>query len=138
MTDCSSLLDSSTGSSDITSSLGKNRRIRIVRLTRPRVQSLTSTTLLSGNSNTSFGFSLRGGREFGTGFFVSKVEKGSEAEIQDLRVSIEFVFNIICYVMLIAFDSRSVIKSSASIDTMWMMLFTRNYPSISAIRTVSY
>lgn len=35
----------------------------------------------------SLGFSLRGGREHGTGFFVSAVEKGSEAYIQGLMVS---------------------------------------------------
>jgi len=34
-----------------------------------------------------FGFSVRGGREHGTGFFVSAVEQGSEAHCQGLKVS---------------------------------------------------
>lgn len=34
----------------------------------------------------SYGFSLRGGREHGTGFFISHVEVGSEAYMQGLRV----------------------------------------------------
>ncbi|KAK6630349.1 hypothetical protein RUM44_005016 [Polyplax serrata] len=35
----------------------------------------------------SFGFSFRGGREFGTGFFVSAVEKDSEAQYKGLKAS---------------------------------------------------
>lgn len=36
--------------------------------------------------SSSLGFSLRGGREHGTGFFVSAVERGSEAFGQGLKV----------------------------------------------------
>nr|CAD7393889.1 unnamed protein product [Timema cristinae] len=39
----------------------------------------------------SFGFSLRGGREHGTGFFVSAVETGSEAHCQGLRVGDQII-----------------------------------------------
>lgn len=38
-------------------------------------------------TNFGFGFSIRGGREHGTGFFVSAVEVNSEAHQQGLRVS---------------------------------------------------
>lgn len=34
----------------------------------------------------SFGFSFRGGREFGTGFFISAVESDSEAHLKGLKV----------------------------------------------------
>ncbi|XP_066957476.1 uncharacterized protein [Macrobrachium rosenbergii] len=46
-------------------------RVRFVRLVRKR--------------NESYGFSLRGGLEHGTGFFISHVEPGSEAFMQGLR-----------------------------------------------------
>lgn len=39
-----------------------------------------------GRHQNTLGFSLRGGREHGTGFFVSAVEKGSEAYHQGLMV----------------------------------------------------
>ncbi|XP_067012697.2 protein scribble homolog [Anabrus simplex] len=38
-----------------------------------------------------FGFSVRGGREHGTGFFVSHVEPGSEAQTQGLRTGDQIV-----------------------------------------------
>lgn len=87
MTDCSSFRSSTTStfSDMIPSSVkvgsnpgatNKNTRIRIVRLNRNRT-----------NIAQNFGFSLRGGKEFGTGFFVSHVEKGSEADLRGLRVS---------------------------------------------------
>ncbi|CAG9090679.1 unnamed protein product [Plutella xylostella] len=50
------------------------RRVRVVRLLRPR------------RSAPAFGFSLRGGREHATGFFISKVEFNSEAHHQGLKV----------------------------------------------------
>uniref|UniRef100_A0A336LXM3 CSON007568 protein n=1 Tax=Culicoides sonorensis TaxID=179676 RepID=A0A336LXM3_CULSO len=92
MTDCSSFRSStnstlsdlipstikigSTTNSSSTSS--KNTRIRIVRLNRNR-----------SNLTRNFGFSLRGGKEFGTGFFVSHVEKGSEADLKGLKTGDE-------------------------------------------------
>lgn len=53
------------------------RRVRVVRLLRPR------------KAAPAFGFSLRGGREYATGFFISKVELNSEAHLQGLKVSLE-------------------------------------------------
>lgn len=51
------------------------RRVRVVRLLRPR------------RAAPAFGFALRGGREYATGFFVSKVDINSEAHLQGLKVS---------------------------------------------------
>jgi hypothetical protein len=64
--------DSGGGSSD-------QSRMRTIRLHRR----------LAGNhpGPPNFGFSVRGGREHGTGFFVSAVEQGSEAHCQGLKVS---------------------------------------------------
>ncbi|CAF4954505.1 unnamed protein product [Pieris macdunnoughi] len=50
------------------------RRVRVIRLLRPR------------KAAPAFGFSLRGGKEYATGFFVSKVEHSSEAHLQGLKV----------------------------------------------------
>ncbi|XP_050342088.1 uncharacterized protein LOC126768180 [Nymphalis io] len=55
------------------------RRIRVVRLLRPR------------KAAPAFGFSLRGGREYATGFFISKVELNSEAHLQGLKVGDQVV-----------------------------------------------
>ncbi|XP_037301203.1 uncharacterized protein LOC115448966 isoform X2 [Manduca sexta] len=55
------------------------RRVRIVRLLRPR------------RAAPAFGFSLRGGSEHGSGFFVSKVEFNSEAHLQGLKVGDQLV-----------------------------------------------
>lgn len=53
-----------------------DRRVRVLRLLRPR------------RASPAFGFSLRGGREYATGFFVSKVEFNSEAHLQGLKVRV--------------------------------------------------
>lgn len=112
MTDCSSFRSSATSttfSDMIPSSVkisngsspgntnNKNTRIRIVRLNRNRT-----------NITRNFGFSLRGGKEFGTGFFVSHVEKGSEADLRGLRVSI-CIFNI--YIIKIVTRLRNLRKN---------------------------
>ncbi|XP_059059966.1 uncharacterized protein LOC131853160 [Achroia grisella] len=55
------------------------RRIRVVRLLRPR------------RAAPAFGFSLRGGREYSSGFFISKVEFNSEAHLQGLKVGDQLV-----------------------------------------------
>ncbi|XP_055523391.1 uncharacterized protein LOC129717488 [Wyeomyia smithii] len=60
-----------------------DHRVRIVRLNRPPQHSTV------GGSN--FGFSIRGGLEYGTGFFVSAVESGSEAERQGLKLGDQIV-----------------------------------------------
>lgn len=62
---------------------GGGQRVRIVRLARP--QTYTHGHFNGGGN---FGFSIRGGLEYGTGFFVSAVEKDSEADRQGLRVSL--------------------------------------------------
>nr|CAD7586185.1 unnamed protein product [Timema genevievae] len=58
---------------------GRPSRLRTLRLVR-RLGAVSPPDRPS-----SFGFSLRGGREHGTGFFVSAVETGSEAHCQGLR-----------------------------------------------------
>lgn len=84
LTDCSSSLNDSSSSSDVASSRsGATPRIRVVRLSRPNVSARRTLT-----TNSSYGFAIRGGREFGIGFFVSRIEKGSEADLKGLRVSI--------------------------------------------------
>lgn len=65
----------------------RNNRIRTVRLVRPSNGPLPPPNL-SCRHGPSLGFSIRGGREHGTGFFVSYVESGSEANNQGLRVRI--------------------------------------------------
>lgn len=78
----------------------KARRLRTVRLTRPCVsgsarrvalQLSTSSGTAAGGFGvgvqaTTFGFAVRGGREFGIGFFVSRVDRGGEADLRGLRV----------------------------------------------------
>lgn len=74
---------STSGSSDMVSDA--KPAFRIIRLFRQNYQNRSC-----GNygESSSFGFSIRGGREFGTGFFISRIIKGSEADQQGLRVSI--------------------------------------------------
>ena len=52
---------------------------------RPRV------VRLSRKEGTSFGFAVRGGKEHGTGIYVSAVEPDSEADRQGLRVGNHFI-----------------------------------------------
>ncbi|XP_072942207.1 uncharacterized protein [Epargyreus clarus] len=68
-----------SGSRADLSSAAVERRIRVVRLLRPR------------RAAPAFGFSLRGGREFATGFFISKVDHNSEAHLQGLKVGDQVV-----------------------------------------------
>ena len=63
-------------------------RIRIVRLLRPH----TRRILVTPGGIASYGFSVRGGKEFSTGFFVSSVDRNSEAEQKGLRVSLFDLF----------------------------------------------
>ncbi|VVC98653.1 unnamed protein product [Leptidea sinapis] len=55
------------------------RHVRVIRLLRPR------------RAVPAFGFSIRGGKEFATGFFVSKVELNSEAHLQGVKVGDQLV-----------------------------------------------
>ncbi|XP_058445258.1 midnolin homolog [Malaya genurostris] len=79
-----------------------DHRVRIIRLTRPqnfdRHHHLhgPGTGAGAGGGNAgggggNFGFSIRGGLEYGTGFFVSAVEKDSEADRQGLKVGDQIV-----------------------------------------------
>lgn len=63
----------------------RTNRIRTVRLVRPLHHNLPPPSLTCKHGP-SLGFSVRGGREHGTGFFVSHVEPASEAHRQGLRV----------------------------------------------------
>nr|CAD7570771.1 unnamed protein product [Timema californicum] len=65
---------------------GRPSRLRTLRL----VRRLVGAAPPPGRPS-SFGFSLRGGREHGTGFFVSAVETGSEAHCQGLRVGDQII-----------------------------------------------
>lgn len=65
----------------------RSSRVRTVRLVRPFHGTLPPPGLTCRHGP-SLGFSIRGGREHGTGFFVSHVETGSEAHRQGLRVSV--------------------------------------------------
>ncbi|XP_063379774.1 uncharacterized protein LOC134666517 isoform X1 [Cydia fagiglandana] len=69
----------STTSGSRGASVAVDRRVRVVRLMRAR------------RASPAFGFSLRGGREYATGFFVSKVEFNSEAHLQGLKVGDQLV-----------------------------------------------
>ncbi|XP_062539214.1 uncharacterized protein LOC134207529 [Armigeres subalbatus] len=65
---------------------GSCQGVRLVRLTRPQSYSHGH---FNGGGN--FGFSIRGGLEYGTGFFVSALEKDSEADRQGLQVGDQIV-----------------------------------------------
>ncbi|XP_053600107.1 uncharacterized protein LOC128669362 isoform X2 [Plodia interpunctella] len=74
-----STLSTTSGSGRAACVAAAERRVRVVRLLRPR------------RSAPAFGFSLRGGREYATGFFISKVEFNSEAHLQGLKVGDQLV-----------------------------------------------
>lgn len=64
-------------------------------------QSIRTITLCRRHSpvrSSTLGFTLRGGKEYGTGCFVTAVERGSEAHCQGLMVS-ELKSNILLMVM---------------------------------------
>lgn len=79
----SSTVSSETLSGSVSS---RSSRVRTVRLVRPMHGTLPPPGLTCRHGP-SLGFSIRGGREHGTGFFVSSVEVGSEAYRQGLKVS---------------------------------------------------
>lgn len=96
-TDCSSSMQGSTtssASSDVMTltttaasswcAIPASSRLRVLRLVRPHQRRL----LVGGpERGSTYGFAVRGGREHGTGFFVSHVEHGGEAQLKGLRVS---------------------------------------------------
>ena len=63
----------------------RQTRVRTIRLVRPTHGTLPPPGFIFRHGP-SLGFSVRGGREHGTGFFVSLVEPGSEAHRQGLKV----------------------------------------------------
>ncbi|KAM7349072.1 uncharacterized protein ACRADG_008147 [Cochliomyia hominivorax] len=91
-TDCSSMQGSTTSSSSDMMTLTTNAsswcaipactRIRLIRLLRPHSRRI----LVAPGAVPSYGFSVRGGKEFNTGFFVSSVDRNSEAEQKGLRI----------------------------------------------------
>lgn len=101
MIDYMSHITSSSGGSDTlsgttglgagtstTSSRTRGTRVRTVRLVRPPGAGMLPSPGLTCRHGPGLGFSLRGGREHGTGFFVSAVEVSSEAHRQGLKVII--------------------------------------------------
>ncbi|EDW86314.2 uncharacterized protein Dwil_GK15791 [Drosophila willistoni] len=94
LTDCSSMQGSSTSSasSDVMTltttaasswcAIPASSRLRVLRLVRPHQRRL----LVVPEHNATFGFAVRGGKEHGTGFFVSHVEHGGEAQLKGLRI----------------------------------------------------
>jgi harmonin len=89
MTDSSSFHGSTTSSSDLNSHHAMSK-IRTIRLNRPHTGNRNNLTL-GHPPFSSYGFSLRGGREYGTGFFVSNVVKGSEADLKGLQIGDQIV-----------------------------------------------
>ncbi|XP_017479601.1 PREDICTED: uncharacterized protein LOC108369112 [Rhagoletis zephyria] len=99
-TDCSSIQGSTaSSSSDVmtlattaswcaisipstAAAVAASTRLRILRLIRPHARRI----LVTPDTSPSFGFAVRGGKEFGTGFFISSVERNSEAELKGMRI----------------------------------------------------
>lgn len=65
-----------------------NNRIRVARLVRSQTP---SRRIVLGQGTQLYGFAVRGGKEFGTGFFISNVEKGSQAELKGLRIGDQII-----------------------------------------------
>lgn len=88
----------------------RSSRVRTVRLVRP-IHGTLPPPGLTFRHGPSLGFSIRGGREHGTGFFVSHVETGSEAHRQGLRVS--GPFRIITVFIKICSINQYIIQNSS-------------------------
>uniref|UniRef100_A0A182M5J6 PDZ domain-containing protein n=1 Tax=Anopheles culicifacies TaxID=139723 RepID=A0A182M5J6_9DIPT len=71
---------------DGTDGAGQQGRVRTVRLVRPH-HGHRNLPITGSN----FGFSIRGGLEYGTGFFVSAIERDSEADRQGLKVGDQII-----------------------------------------------
>ncbi|KFB42176.1 AGAP004018-PA-like protein [Anopheles sinensis] len=65
---------------------GQQARVRTVRLVRPQSHGHRNPP-----NGTNFGFSIRGGLEYGTGFFISAIERDSEADRQGLKVGDQII-----------------------------------------------
>lgn len=76
---------STMSSGTLSGSCGSRKnRVRTIRLMKQRNNS--SQPYSCSRHGTHLGFSIRGGHEHGTGFFVSNIEAGSEAHGQGLKV----------------------------------------------------
>lgn len=76
---------STMSSGTLSGSCGSRKnRIRTIRLVKQKNGTLQAHP--NTRQGTFLGFSIRGGHEHGTGFFVSHVETGSEAHGQGLKV----------------------------------------------------
>ncbi|KAF5308258.1 hypothetical protein FQR65_LT06251 [Abscondita terminalis] len=95
MMDYGSQFTGSTLSSDTMSgSVGSVQpSVRTVRLVRPNTGSLPPPNIIARHGP-NLGFSVRGGREHGTGFYVSLVEPGSEAHRQGLKVCFDCSYQV--------------------------------------------
>ncbi|XP_042220719.1 flocculation protein FLO11-like isoform X2 [Homarus americanus] len=81
---------------------GGGGRIKVVRLIR--------------RNGESYGFSLRGGREHGTGFFISHVESGSEAFLQGLRAGDQVLrVNNMCVEQAVHREVTAMVQSKSSV-----------------------
>ncbi|XP_045605049.1 serine-rich adhesin for platelets isoform X7 [Procambarus clarkii] len=89
-------------SSSSSSSSAGGGRVKVVRLVR--------------RNGESYGFSLRGGREHGTGFFISHVEAGSEAFLQGLRAGDQVLkVNNLCVEQAVHREVTAMVQSKASV-----------------------
>ncbi|XP_028133149.1 harmonin [Diabrotica virgifera virgifera] len=67
----------------------RNNRVRTIRLVKRHSGNVPIG--VGGKHGATLGFSIRGGHEHGTGFFVSHVENGSEAHAQGLKVGDQII-----------------------------------------------
>lgn len=112
-------LTMSSGSDTLSGSVGCGRqsRVRTVRLVRPNTGALPPPGLTCKHGP-GLGFSIRGGREHGTGFFVSNVELGSEAHRQGLRVMFTNYYSQLRFCICIT----SIISNSSEFTCLERML----------------
>ncbi|XP_063881274.1 PDZ domain-containing protein 7-like isoform X5 [Scylla paramamosain] len=88
--------------SSCSSSVAGGGRVRAVRLVRRKGET--------------YGFSLRGGKEHGTGFFISHVEPGSEAFLQGLRAGDQVVrVNNMAVDQAVHREVTAMVQSKASV-----------------------
>lgn len=88
--------NSTMSSGTLSGSCGSRKnRIRTIRLVRQRNNSVQAYS--NSRHGPHLGFSIRGGHEHGTGFFVSHVEAGSEAHGQGLKVVYSLLFLTMVY-----------------------------------------
>ncbi|XP_076053857.1 uncharacterized protein LOC143032754 isoform X7 [Oratosquilla oratoria] len=78
--------------------------------------SIRYVRLVRRHGGESYGFSLRGGREHGTGFFVSHVEPGSEAHAQGLRAGDQILrLNNLCVEQAVHKEVAAMVQNKNSL-----------------------